>query len=603
LVPEHLIPTQLIPPSERAPVPRHRKSVVNLRIPRVIITLLSTGIAIFFLSFGGKSTRTRRRTLLKTRLEELGMLWIRVAQTLVVRSPRLASSLGEDILDLHDSGRAHDFADIRAIIESDLGRSLDSLFSHFEEAPFAATTISQIHSATLRDGGFQVAVKVQQPEAEDLFTRDLTLIRALFRWFRFFRIQRGMRWEDLYHELHAMVTRELNYYYEANTLERLLENLEGQSLYVPKVFRRESGKKVLVMEFIRGALLSDFQTFMQKDPERLARWLAENSIHPDKSAPRVFANGYRQHFEDNLFHGDMSPRNILLLRDGNLAVIDCRSAGSLEGESLMKQKLFMRSLAEGEQATAAEIYFLLATRLPRVNLGIVKEHLVRNWRVWEQRAHVEDLPYRDKSLSWMMGQMNRIINQHGFAAQWSFSKMSVALLHLDRVLALLEPRWDYHRFLRVYFQRESERETFRKLRNLPKRATASLVALHEMPKRMAEYTLFQESLVRRQAQVVQGSASKVDAIIAALFSFFSFLTIIAFFLTGAGTMHYHAAVNMEPWLGTQMTRWFDHLPQGSLLHWLLAMIFIVVLFLVLRGQQKRFRQGEFGGGGKAPLTF
>ena len=597
MVPARLIPTQLVPPSERPPIPLHRPRSVRFRSIEVLGSLLRLLLGNILLAVGGRRTRARRHARVVNGLERLGMLWIRVAQTLVTRGAQVATPFGRSILDLSDHGKARPFADIRPIIETDLGRPLEDLFLAFEEQPFAATTISQIHRAVLPSKGLQVAVKVQNPEAEALFSKDLRLFRFLVKWLRFFRMERGMRWEDLYHELKEMMAHELNYYYEANMLERLSEQLKGQYLYVPKVFRKISGHRVLVMEFIQGALLSDYQEMMHKDPERLARWLQENSIHPEKIAPRLFAAVYRQIFEDNLFHGDMSSKNIILLRDGHLAVIDCRNAGSLEGESLMKQKLFMRAFAEREHATAAEIYFLLANRLPRVNLEAVKDLLVRVWRTWEFRTHVEDLPYEEKSLSWMMAKMNTIINQHGFAAQWSFSKMSVALLHLDQVLATLAPRWDYHKHLRLYFQREGERETYRKVRNLPKRAVASLLALHEMPKRMGEYTLFQESLVRRQGQVVQGSASKVDAIIASLFAFLAFAIFLALVLLISATLPHHGLADISPWLGPQLTGWLTRLPPGLFSYWFLAIGGTVMLFLILRLQHRRFVQGEFGKSG------
>jgi predicted unusual protein kinase regulating ubiquinone biosynthesis (AarF/ABC1/UbiB family) len=54
------------------------------------------------------------------------------------------------------------FANIRGVIEDELGQPLDRAFAEFEPEPMASASIGQVHRARLHDGS-EVAVKVQHP--------------------------------------------------------------------------------------------------------------------------------------------------------------------------------------------------------------------------------------------------------------------------------------------------------------------------------------------------------------------------------------------------------------------------------------------------------
>ncbi len=589
-----LIPTRLIEPCERPPVPAITVRPQRFRSFYVLFQLLGLFLGNAWLRMRGRKSAPRREERTIKYLQRLGMLWIRVAQTLTMRGSILSTSFGQRLLDLRDRGGACGFASIRKTIEGELGRPLEEVFDRFEEKPFSATTVSQLHRARLRKEQVWTAVKIQQPLAEEIFDRDLKLLRRIIGFMKFFSILTGMRWDELFHELKEIKVRELNYYYEAAALETLEKNLEKEPVYVPRVFRKYCRKRVLVMEFIQGALLSDLVAMRQNDPQRLEAWLQANNIELRKVARRLFHSTLRQVFAHNFFHGDMNTTNIILLRDSHIAVIECRSAGSLEVESLKKQELFLRALSEREYVLAAEIYFLLASRLPRVDLNTVKEKLMRVWRVWETRVHIKNLPYEQKSLTFMTGQVNRVVHDSQFAPLWSFTKLTCTWVHLDNALGVLAPELNYLNQLKLYYRNAERRENFSKLFHLPSRMASALAALQQVPKRTSEYTLFREALMRRQAQVVQGSASKLDAIIAAGFAFFSFLSLVVggFLLLTFSMRYLHIA--LEPLLGRQLS-WLAHrLPVMGLGAWLLLFAAVGFLFGFFHTQKKRFERQEFG---------
>ena len=64
-------------------------------------------------------------------------------------------------------------AAVREVIEAELGRPLEEVFSSFTWAPVGCASIGQTHRATLRSTGERVVVKVQNPEAERTFRGDV----------------------------------------------------------------------------------------------------------------------------------------------------------------------------------------------------------------------------------------------------------------------------------------------------------------------------------------------------------------------------------------------------------------------------------------------
>lgn len=586
--------TRLIPAAERPPIaaaPEHPERMRTLMVCRALVVLM---VGDLFLRLRGVS-RLRRRARFEKILQDLGMVWIRVVQRLSLRSSLLSSPLGLALQDLRDEGGAQPWSTIKTIISDQMPQALDDVFIEIEEQPFAATTVSQTHRARLREGGDWVAVKVQQPFAEALFHRDLRLIRGVTRLLKWLGLFPNMRWDDLYHELMEIKIRELDYNYEASALRRLAKNQVGRHVQVPRVWNQYSGKRVLVMAFIQGALLSDYIAVGRQDPQRLQAWLAENEIQPRIIARRLFDAVYRQVFEDNFFHGDLNTYNIILMRNNRIGVIECRSAGSLDREALAKQQHFLNHLAQGEFDSAAEVYFLVASRLPPVDLSQVKQMLIKVWRVWQTRVHVPNLPYLEKSLSYMIGQTNKVLSGSNFAAQWSFSKLLGTWVHMDLAINHLDPAFNYMDHLKRYLEVRDRRQVSRNISQIPERLGMTLVALHSVPAKMGEYNLLKESMMRRQAQVVQGSASKLDGVIATGFGMMAFAVFLVFAMLGSGYLiHVLEMDGVRPIIGEQLTYLTGQLKGMGNASWSGLLIFFFVLFSLALTLKNRFAVSEFG---------
>lgn len=145
---------------------------------------------------------------------------------------------------------------VRKTIEEETpGKKLEDTFSSFDPKPMGSASIGQVHKATLRSTGQEVAVKVQYPEAQVLFQNDIHAIRALCEWFAPEQVCTLDALED-------QNKWELDYNNEAKNLLEVGTNMskhgfQPKECLVPKPVPELTTKRMLVMELLPGPKLID----------------------------------------------------------------------------------------------------------------------------------------------------------------------------------------------------------------------------------------------------------------------------------------------------------------------------------------------------------
>lgn len=123
-------------------------------------------------------------------------------------------------------------------VQQELGKPVTSVFSSISAGPVAAASLGQVYRATLRDGGADVAVKVQRPGVLELVALDLVIGRkgievagALFP-----ELVRGPDILPVLDEWAFKLYREMDYRREAVMMQRFEEDMsELQGIMIPKV--------------------------------------------------------------------------------------------------------------------------------------------------------------------------------------------------------------------------------------------------------------------------------------------------------------------------------------------------------------------------------
>ena len=99
--------------------------------------------------------RTRRKPAavrIRRALEELGPLFVKFGQILSTRRDLLPDEIAIELSKLQDAVPPFPSAQAIEIVERELDKPIDELFSSFDSAPLASASIAQVHAAVLRDG-------------------------------------------------------------------------------------------------------------------------------------------------------------------------------------------------------------------------------------------------------------------------------------------------------------------------------------------------------------------------------------------------------------------------------------------------------------------
>ncbi len=258
---------------------------------------------------------------LRLALQELGPTFVKLGQLLSTRPDLLPSEIQSELARLQDEVPPVPFDQVRAVVEKDLGASLEALFREFSPVPAAAASVAQVHRALLPSGE-AVAVKVVRPGIAPVIDADLGILAALVGMAeKRSAVFARFRPQEVLEEFRRYLTRELDLTHEAATMARFAENFrDDPGIVIPGVHLALTGSSVLTMEWIDGIPLSRTGFLREKgfDLARLGRTGAGGVL--------------RQVFEFGLFHGDPHPGNVLVTSDGRLALLDFGIVGRLSEE-------------------------------------------------------------------------------------------------------------------------------------------------------------------------------------------------------------------------------------------------------------------------------
>ncbi|HXA93067.1 MAG TPA: ubiquinone biosynthesis regulatory protein kinase UbiB, partial [Steroidobacteraceae bacterium] len=270
----------------------------------------------------------RRRPLsrgarLRLALTELGPIFVKFGQAVSTRRDLLPADIADELAKLQDRVPPFPAATARASIERAYGRSIETVFAGFDDAPLAAASIAQVHAARLPNGK-EVVVKVLRPGMREVIERDLEVLYALARLAeKYWTESRRLRPIEVVAEYEKTVLDELDLMREAANAAQLKRNFGASDLlYVPEVHWDYCRTDVMVMERIHGVPISDMQSLRAAGTD-IAK-LAQNGV-------RIF---FTQVFRHNFFHADMHPGNIFVLiddpRNPRYAAVDFGIVGTLD---------------------------------------------------------------------------------------------------------------------------------------------------------------------------------------------------------------------------------------------------------------------------------
>ncbi|NEP35713.1 AarF/UbiB family protein [Moorena sp. SIO3B2] len=457
------IPTPLIDNKQRKQV----KIAENLEVRRFSTLYIIQRFIIYYLGIQrrritNKPDIQKNANELRQIFEDLGGFWVKTGQLLALRTDILPDEICDQLIRLQYEAIGFPMAIVRSTIESELGAPMEKIFQDFDETPLAAASIGQVHRATLRSKrkNVPVIVKIQRPNLAEAFKRDLDLIKVVAKVLISFNFMSYLRLDEAVSELDKIFNEELDYRYEASNTRNMRKTLKQHKIYVPKIYNKYSKRRVLVMEYIDGVLASDYIKVLARDPVRASQWQDENDFDPKKAGETMFISLLRQVFEDNLYHGDLHPGNIIFLRRSKVAFIDMGSVGSLDRELRVTYNEYTNALSDGDFAKAANYILRLAVDIPRVNVPRVRAEMSSAIEVWSTKAQLKGIEYKEKSFGGATAEVSKVIARYGIPSNWTFLKVTRSFLTLDGALQYLLPEFDFFKTSRKY-NRQSDRRALK----------------------------------------------------------------------------------------------------------------------------------------------
>jgi len=307
-----------------------------------------------------------------------------------------------------------------------------------------------------------------------------------------------------------MLQEEIDYHYEISNMRRMRKILKAHRIHVPRVHRRLSTQRVIVMEFVHGVVMSEFMRVRRSDPARLAAWLTTNRIDPRKVGKRLMISFYRQLYEEEIFHGDLHPGNIMLLKDSKIALIDFGAVGGLDHHYARIYAEMARTIAIGDYGAAMDNFLLMCDTIPPMDVTRFRTEGVEVIRTWEARTHLDGLTFQERSVSGGLAlRLADVYRLYRVNPTWQLLRATRSVGTMDSNLSVLLEGENPTKIMRKYFREAQQRQ----IRGLASHALTKISNAVASASRTA--SLVTET-IRRQAIQLEGAQSKVARVFAVI---------------------------------------------------------------------------------------
>ncbi|RAH83822.1 ABC1 domain protein [Aspergillus japonicus CBS 114.51] len=215
------------------------------------------------------AVHTRNAERLSDLLRHNGGLYLKIGQAIAMQSAILPPEFQKMFARMFDDAPQNDWKEVEKVIREDFGgRSVEEVFGVsfagepgkglMERTARASASVAQVHWARLADGR-EVAIKIQKREIGKQITWDLWAFKVVtWIYSRLFDIP----FYSLVPYVTERLSLETDFENEADNSENMARLVAGEPrlrdrVYIPKVYRELSSKRVMTAEWIEGVRLWD----------------------------------------------------------------------------------------------------------------------------------------------------------------------------------------------------------------------------------------------------------------------------------------------------------------------------------------------------------
>lgn len=379
---------------------------------------------------------------LRLLLEELGGSYLKFGQILSLQVDTLPREYCKALMNLLDRVPPFGEEEVRKIFFEELGKSPGELYREFNFEPIASASIGQAHRAVLHDST-QVAVKVQRPGIQEVFRRDAVLLKAFVRMAFALRIRSLYFMRDPVREFQDWLEDELDYRREAAYAQGLGRNAEATPTEkIPKVYWELTTARVFTMDFLEGVSVTEYLRLVEQGNELELSKLKDIGFVPSQFVSNVINNFMSDAFRYGLFHADLHPANLLILKDNVVGYVDFGIVGHLTHEARRKQIQLSMAYARGNTDEIFKAFLDTCMFTSNVDVPGFRRELEKRCQLWYRQPAIGGIPQLQRSLTVAMVDLLALCRNYGLLVDREMIKYIRSLFLVDGLIALLSPGLD-----------------------------------------------------------------------------------------------------------------------------------------------------------------
>ena len=365
---------------------------------------------------------------LRTTLEDLGPTYVKIGQIMSSRVDLLPESYCKELEKLRQSVKPLDPEVARAVIEEEIGKKIDEIYSEFRDKPLGSASIGQVHYAVLKDGT-KVVTKVQRPLIADMMRKDYVLLKKLAGLVNSVSDNEdgeGIDLVSVIEELEKVTDEELDFRVEANNTKFFKENCidDEEKITCPTVIDELTTERIFTMTFVDGYSIAKKDRLISDgyDPLEVGKVIAENYVH--------------QVLDIGTFHADPHQGNIMFT-NGKPCWIDFGMIGHISDKDIDTIQGLIVSLLAGDSEGMVKSIFSMGAASTKTNRDALTEDVTTFLSGYDGASGIDDI-----DMGVLFDEITELTSKHHITLPGQYTMLGRSLITIEGVIEQLCPELD-----------------------------------------------------------------------------------------------------------------------------------------------------------------
>lgn len=427
-------------------------------------------------------------------LEELGPTFVKIGQILSNRPDIVPDEYIKELSKLRSDTKPLTFQEILDIVREEYDKNLFNIFLNIERTPLGSASIAQVHKAKLKNGE-EVVIKVQRKNIKEKMITDIKLLKKACKMLHVEKITKEIvNIDEILDELLLTTLEEMNFITESQHIEEFYEtNKEIKYIKIPKVYKKLTTEKVLVIEYISGTKIVDKEKLIELgyDNIEIGEKLADNYIY------QAITQGY--------FHADPHPDNIII-SDGKIAYIDFGMMGRLNKRNKELLEKCLLAIFTNNIREVEKILLLIGETKNEVN----HSKLCKELEIIIDKNKYSNIS--DINITSFTSELMKILGEHQIRLPKDITMLVRGIVVLEGTLEVISPEINLMQVIENRVKNSSFKELFKK-ENIIEELTNTITSVNNIKKIPNDLHTFIEEAARGEAKFnieVTDSSKKID---------------------------------------------------------------------------------------------